>query len=108
MQSYLNNTLFYLIPFATTTIFSVLLYPRAVYLVKKTLKFKSFYSINLGVLPIMLFMNVRVFALVQTYVGFKLIEKAYRETININKTESLGEFHGKHYKILKEKIVNLK
>ena len=35
---YFNNTIFYLFPFATTTIFSVILYPRVVFLIKKILK----------------------------------------------------------------------
>ena len=43
----LNYSIFYVGPFCITAIFSVLFYPRAVFIVKKVLKLRSFYSINL-------------------------------------------------------------
>ena len=46
LKSYLNYTMFYLGPFITTSVFSMLFYPKAVYAVKKIFKFKSFYTIN--------------------------------------------------------------
>ena len=45
--SYLNFCSFYLLPFCSTAIFSVFLYPKTVFFVKKLFKLKSFYSINL-------------------------------------------------------------
>ena len=46
-KSYFNYTLFYLGPFVTTAVFSVMLYSRIVYLVKRILRVKSFYTINI-------------------------------------------------------------
>ncbi len=39
--------MFYIAPFVTTAIFSIFLYPRAVYVVKKLFKLKTFFGINL-------------------------------------------------------------
>jgi hypothetical protein len=49
-KSYLNICLFYIGPFVTTAIFSILLYPRIVYITKKIFKLKSFFSINMVIL----------------------------------------------------------
>jgi hypothetical protein len=46
-QKYFKICLFYMTPFITTAVFSIFLYPRAVYVVKKLFKLKSFFGINL-------------------------------------------------------------
>lgn len=50
LKSYLNFAYFYIAPFITTAIFSVFIYPKCVFVVKKVLKLKSFYSINIVIL----------------------------------------------------------
>ena len=89
---------FYSIPTCTTALFSILLYPRIVYINKKLLKVKNFWSINLTVLPILLFFNVRVFVLIQTYVGFKLIQLNYNKVlINENKCNNSHFINNEKY-----------
>lgn len=81
------------------------MYPYCVYFVKKCFKLKSFWTINLSVLPILLFFNVRIYALSQTYIGFKLIESNYnklnqktKENIKYKNLQSLNEdAYGKVY-----------
>lgn len=94
---------FYCGPIAITSVFSVMFYPYCVYGVKKLLKFKNFWSVNLSVIPILLFFNIRVYALSQTYIGFKFIESNYnsvnskkrnlvtRSLIKNNQYENYGE-----------------
>ena len=79
--SYSKFISFYLAPLGLTAVFSSFLYPKIVYLIKK-LKFKGFWTVNLLCLPILLFFNVRVFALTQTYIGFKYIEHNYKTLQN--------------------------
>jgi len=87
--------MFYIIPFSVTAVFSILCYPKVVYLNKRILKVKSFYAINLvfkyrinsfkfikSVLPILMYFNVKVFSMTQTYVGFKILEYYYNKSYN--------------------------
>jgi hypothetical protein len=61
-----------------------------------------------SVVPILLFFNVRFFALVQTYIGFKIIEKAYLKRVEESKkfanNRPENKSHGELYLKLKEKI----
>ena len=57
-----------------------------------------------------MYLNVRVFSLSQTYIGFRIIEKHYEEyksqkNLNKNNIETAYE-HGKYYNLLREKYFN--
>ena len=55
-----------------------------------------------------MFVNVRVFALTQTYLGFKIIDKAYKRVIDENKNiKLLGDYHGRYYNLLRDKYLTL-
>ena len=56
----------------------------------------------------MLFFNIRVFALSQTYIGYKIIERAYNQVVEDCKNREIklsGDFHGKYYNLLRDKII---
>ena len=46
MKSYFSFSMFYIIPFVGTSLFSIFLYPRFVFISKRILKFKSFMLVN--------------------------------------------------------------
>lgn len=52
-----------------------------------------------------MYFNIRVFAITQTYIGFKIIEKHYEEYKNQNKHNNMSNTasHGNHYNLLREK-----
>jgi hypothetical protein len=56
----------------------------------------------------MLFFNIRVFALSQTYIGYKIIERAYSQVVDDCKNKSIklsGDYHGKYYNLLRDKLI---
>lgn len=91
-KSYSKFILFYLIPIGCTSIFSLLMYPKLIFCFKKLTK--NFYLLNGITAFVLISLNVRVYALMQTYIGFKFIEGNYNERnklINKNK-ENLNCF----------------
>lgn len=77
--SYIKAGLFYVIPLSITMLFSSIIYPKIVWMIKKITKVKGFWTINMISIPVLLFFNIRVYSLSQTYVGFKFIEYNYKQ-----------------------------
>lgn len=76
-NSYTKFILFYLIPIGCTSIFSLITYPKLIFIFRKFTK--NFYLLN-GITGIVLIsINVRIYALTQTYIGFKFIKDNYQE-----------------------------
>lgn len=73
VKSFTKLLSFYACPLAVTSMVSVFLYPKVAYIVKRTLRVKSFLGINLSVAPILILINTNVFCTVQTIIGFKFI-----------------------------------
>jgi hypothetical protein len=101
-KSFRRLILFYAVPLCSTIVFSSIIYSKIIYLVKKLFKVKGFWNTNLLALPFLLFFNVRVYCLVQTYLGFKFIESNYRESCllfdNKNNEARFGDSYIKYLK----------
>lgn len=95
--SYLKLISFYAVPLGVTVLFSSLIYPKTIYCIKRLFGLKKFWSINLAALPILLFFNVRVYCLVQTYIGFKYIESNYLKMKK--KPDDYGKMYSRYVKL---------
>ncbi len=95
--SYLKLISFYALPLGVTVLFSSLIYPKTIYLIKKIFGLKKFWTINLAALPILLFFNIRVYCLLQTYIGFKYIQNNYSRIKK--KPDGYGRMYSRYVKL---------
>ena len=96
-QKALILTSLYLIPLSTTGIISAFAYSRSVFLAKRLLRLKSFFSTNLFAFSFLLFINVNTFSLTQAYIGSLYLSSAY----SLHKTPD-PSFCSLYYHLIKQ------